>query len=116
MRDMGYMVEGSCVLCRSSQESRHHLFFDCQFAKQVIQIFAGFLKMRGIPTKWHLLIPWFKSLNSNALRTRMLAAAISMSAYEVWRARNSNIFRGEVPSIPSYEENYMVSQDENRRS
>ncbi|KAL9689960.1 hypothetical protein QQ045_010353 [Rhodiola kirilowii] len=101
MRDMGYTGEGSCVLCRSAQGSRDHLFFDCQFAKQTIQLSAGFFKMRGIPTVWHLLIPWFKSLNSNALRTRMLAAVKSMSAYEIWRARNSYIFRGEVPSIPS---------------
>ncbi|KAL9661678.1 hypothetical protein QQ045_026504 [Rhodiola kirilowii] len=100
MQDMGYMVEASCVLCRRAHESRDRLFFDCQFANQVLKNNASFLKMRGMPTMWHFLIPWFKNLNYNALRTRMLAAAISMSAYEIWRVRNSKIFRGEVPSIP----------------
>ncbi|KAL9689967.1 hypothetical protein QQ045_010360 [Rhodiola kirilowii] len=101
LRGMGYTGDGSCVLCRSAQESRDHLFFVCPFAKQLIQSSAGFLKLRGIPIVWHLLIPWFNNLKSIALRIRILAAAISMSAYKVWRARNFYIFREEVSSIPS---------------
>ncbi|KAL9677411.1 hypothetical protein QQ045_005640 [Rhodiola kirilowii] len=57
MRGMCYTGDGSCVLCRSAQESRDHLFFECPFAKQLIRISASFLKLRWIPIEWHLLIP-----------------------------------------------------------
>ncbi|KAL9673726.1 hypothetical protein QQ045_029987 [Rhodiola kirilowii] len=98
MRGMRYNGDGSCELCRSAQESRDHLFFECPFTKYLIQNSAGFLKVRWSPIEWHLLIPWFISLNPIAMRSRMMAATISMSAHEVWRPRNSYIFRGEVPS------------------
>ncbi|KAL9663120.1 hypothetical protein QQ045_027958 [Rhodiola kirilowii] len=51
--------------------------------------------VRRAPNSWHLLIPWFNSMKQQALRTRMLAATISMAAYEVWRARNAK----KLPSV-----------------
>ncbi|KAL9685648.1 hypothetical protein QQ045_023099 [Rhodiola kirilowii] len=77
---MGSMVDSSCVLCRRIAESRNHLFFDCQFSKKVVEVVTQFLRVRGMPTIWHLLISWFDGLKANAVRTRMLAAAISMAA------------------------------------
>ncbi|KAL9685693.1 hypothetical protein QQ045_023144 [Rhodiola kirilowii] len=83
LRDSGFMVENSCVLYGRAPESRDHLFFECQFFKEVLEVSTKFLKVHGIPTIWHLMIPWFKVMKANALRTRMLAAAISMIAYEI---------------------------------
>ncbi|CAM8931449.1 unnamed protein product [Rhodiola kirilowii] len=100
LNNMGSMVDSSCVLCGRIAESRDHLFFHCQFSKEVVEATAQFLKVRGMPAIWHLLIPWFNALNANALRTRMMAAAISMAAYEIWIARNSKIFKDEAPSVP----------------
>ncbi|KAL9668393.1 hypothetical protein QQ045_002774 [Rhodiola kirilowii] len=73
---------------------------DLEFSKEVSEASTKFLKVRGMPAIWHLLIPWFNGLKENALRTRMMAAAISMAAYEIWRSRNSNFFKVEAPSVP----------------
>ncbi|KAL9671528.1 hypothetical protein QQ045_009097 [Rhodiola kirilowii] len=89
LQDMGLNMDSLCVLCKGAVEAKDHLFFACHFAKEV----------RMNPTSWHLLILWFNKLNQMALRTIMVAAAVSMVAYEIWRARNSHIFRGEIPSI-----------------
>ncbi|KAL9677113.1 hypothetical protein QQ045_005340 [Rhodiola kirilowii] len=59
MQGMGYNEDGSYELCRSAQESRDHLFFECPFAKYLIQSSTSFLKVRWPPIEWHLLIPWF---------------------------------------------------------
>ncbi|KAL9666212.1 hypothetical protein QQ045_000536 [Rhodiola kirilowii] len=52
-----------------------------------------FLGVSSVPFHWHVLIPWFKNLNQGRIRTRLIAAAITGSMYEIWRARNSIIFR-----------------------
>ncbi|CAM8923148.1 unnamed protein product [Rhodiola kirilowii] len=100
LNNMGSMVDSSCVLCGRIAESRDRLFFHCQFSKEVVEATAQFLKVRGMPAIWHLLIPWFNTLNANALRTRMMAPAISMAAYEIWIAGNSKFFKDEAPSVP----------------
>ncbi|KAL9664970.1 hypothetical protein QQ045_020379 [Rhodiola kirilowii] len=92
---MGLIMDSLCVLCKGARETRDHLFYDCQFAKEILRQDIQFLQVRMSPTSWHLLIPWFNMLNQKALRTRMLAAAVSMVAYEILRASNFQIFRGE---------------------
>ncbi|KAL9690299.1 hypothetical protein QQ045_010696 [Rhodiola kirilowii] len=49
-----------------------------------------------MPAQWHLLIPWFNCLNQKRIRTRMIAAAISATMYEIWCARNNVIFRDHM--------------------
>ncbi|KAL9688337.1 hypothetical protein QQ045_032758 [Rhodiola kirilowii] len=99
MQNMGLFVDTNCVLCRGVAETTRHLFFECLFVARILKSVLSFLKVRRAPTSWHFLIPWFNSMKQEALRTRMLAAAISMAAYEVWRARNATIFISEAPSV-----------------
>ncbi|KAL9687437.1 hypothetical protein QQ045_031839 [Rhodiola kirilowii] len=54
-----------------------------------------FLKVSRVPSSWHLLRAWFKNLNQRHLKTRMIAAGVTATVVELWKARNSIIFRGE---------------------
>ncbi|KAL9677830.1 hypothetical protein QQ045_015666 [Rhodiola kirilowii] len=95
LRKMRMNVDPTCVLCNVEEESRDHLFFQCTVSQEICGKVLKFLGVTGVPTHWHVLIPWFKNLNQGRIRTRLIAAAISGSMYEIWRARNSIIFREE---------------------
>ncbi|KAL9661643.1 hypothetical protein QQ045_026467 [Rhodiola kirilowii] len=57
MQTRGINMDSLCLLCKGAVETRDHLFFDCQFAKQVLQQALQFLQVLMNPTSWHLLIP-----------------------------------------------------------
>ncbi|KAL9671257.1 hypothetical protein QQ045_008825 [Rhodiola kirilowii] len=74
LRIRGISVPSSCVLCNEEEETRNHLFFCCRISQAICGEVLKFLKVSGVPTLWHLLIPWFKDRNQKHLRTRMIAA------------------------------------------
>ncbi|KAL9676548.1 hypothetical protein QQ045_004762 [Rhodiola kirilowii] len=87
-------VDPMCALCKAEDETRDHLFFQCSTSREVVGMVLNVLGVTNMPVQWHLLIPWFKSLNQEHIRTRLIAAAISGAMYEIWCARNNVIFRG----------------------
>ncbi|KAL9662929.1 hypothetical protein QQ045_027764 [Rhodiola kirilowii] len=72
-----------------SEHSQHHV---------ACHLWRGFGLFKGVelrvPISWHLLIAWFKNLNQRHLKTRMIAAGVTATMVELWKARNSIIFRG----------------------
>ncbi|KAL9678905.1 hypothetical protein QQ045_016756 [Rhodiola kirilowii] len=93
LRNMRMNVDPTCVLCNVEEETRDHLFFQCSVSQDICGNVLRFLGVSSVPFHWHVLIPWFKNLNQGRFRTRMIVAAITGSMYEIWRARNSIIFR-----------------------
>ncbi|KAL9662337.1 hypothetical protein QQ045_027170 [Rhodiola kirilowii] len=94
MRIMTMNVDPMCVFCKAEEETRDHLFFHCCTSREVVGMVLNVLQVSNMPVQWHLLIPWFNSLNQKHIRTRLIAAAISGAMYEIWCARNNVIFRG----------------------
>ncbi|KAL9663301.1 hypothetical protein QQ045_028141 [Rhodiola kirilowii] len=94
MRNMTMSVDPICVLCKVDEETRDHLFFHCSTSRDVLGKVINVLGIQNMPTQWHRLIPWFKMLKQDRVRTRMIAAAITGTMYEIWCARNNTIFRG----------------------
>ncbi|KAL9660449.1 hypothetical protein QQ045_025264 [Rhodiola kirilowii] len=92
LRNMRMSIVPTCVLCNVEDETRDHLFFQCRASQEICGKVLRFLGVSGVPTHWHVLIPWFNNLNQGRIRTRLIAAVITGSMYEIWRARNSIIF------------------------
>ncbi|KAL9671897.1 hypothetical protein QQ045_009470 [Rhodiola kirilowii] len=95
LRSMGINVPLCCVLCNEADETRDHLFFCCRISRVICGKVLDFLKVGRVPTRWHLLIPWFKSINQCRLKIKMIAAAVTSTMVALWKARNSIIFRSE---------------------
>ncbi|KAL9682058.1 hypothetical protein QQ045_013851 [Rhodiola kirilowii] len=95
LRSMQINVPPICVLCNEADETRDHLFFYCRISRAICGKVLDFLKVGRVPTRWHLLIPWFKSLKQCRLKSRMIAAAVTSKMVALWKARNSIIFRSE---------------------
>ncbi|KAL9690060.1 hypothetical protein QQ045_010453 [Rhodiola kirilowii] len=92
---MGIIVPPCCVLCNEADETRDHLFFCCRISRAISGKVLDFLKVGRVPTRWHLLIPWFKSINQCRLKTIMISAAVTSTMVALLKARNSIIFRSE---------------------
>ncbi|KAL9678864.1 hypothetical protein QQ045_016715 [Rhodiola kirilowii] len=89
----------TCVLCKEADESRDHLFFLCRFAGAVWTEVLHFLKVEQAPSRWELLIPWFKRLPQKRLKTKLTAAACTRVMNVIWLARNAQIFKEEETSL-----------------
>ncbi|KAL9675952.1 hypothetical protein QQ045_004161 [Rhodiola kirilowii] len=99
MRKWGFVGDRTCVLCNAMEESRDHLFFGCRFTWNVLTEVMKFLNVKHFPSSWDLLIPWFKGLSHNHLKTRMIAAAITRAMNGLWTARNAKIFQTEETMV-----------------
>ncbi|KAL9670941.1 hypothetical protein QQ045_008504 [Rhodiola kirilowii] len=95
----GLNVARTCVFCKATDESRNHLFFDCNFTGAVWSEVMQFLKVVQAPSKWDLLIPWFNGLIQRRLKTKLIGAAITRAMNGIWLARNAIIFRAEEASL-----------------
>ncbi|KAL9664157.1 hypothetical protein QQ045_019555 [Rhodiola kirilowii] len=92
MNKMGISMDTKCVLCEVTEELRDHIFSRCVYIQQVDRRVFNFLGVRFMPSQWHLLIPWLYALKQNNLQIKLLATALTMLWYEVWKARNHSIF------------------------
>ncbi|KAL9684044.1 hypothetical protein QQ045_021475 [Rhodiola kirilowii] len=99
LSNWGFPRASTCDLCNLRDESRYHLYFACNFAREVWKGVMKFLKVMSFPCRWDLLIPWFKGLPQKRLKTKIIAAAITRTMNAIWKARNFKIFRAKVLSI-----------------
>ncbi|KAL9671148.1 hypothetical protein QQ045_008714 [Rhodiola kirilowii] len=99
MSQWGFIGARTCVLCKEADESRDHLFFMCRLSRLVWTEALHFLKEEQAPTRWELLIPWFRGLPQKRLKTKLLAAACTRVMNVIWLARNAKIFKDEDDSL-----------------
>ncbi|KAL9661428.1 hypothetical protein QQ045_026252 [Rhodiola kirilowii] len=95
MSHWGIQISKSCALCQTENESRDHLFFECNFTQEVWTRVLAFLLIVPASNRWDFLIPWFKGMPQPRLKTKMAAAAITRLMNGVWNTRNKKIFREE---------------------
>ncbi|KAL9665317.1 hypothetical protein QQ045_020734 [Rhodiola kirilowii] len=96
LRSCGMVTPPECALCSEAKETRDHLFFCCRISRNIYDNVLKYLKVADAPCQWHLLSPWFMGRKKNILQTRMIAAGITASIYEIWKMRNLKIFRQNI--------------------
>ncbi|GKD81840.1 reverse transcriptase zinc-binding domain-containing protein [Tanacetum coccineum] len=83
-----------CPLCDIQPDSHDHLFFECNFSKQVWMYIRHLADMDVVPpTLTHItshLQPLAKKRTAKSILGRLLLAA---SSYYVWLERNNKLFK-----------------------
>ncbi|GJY29516.1 linoleate 13S-lipoxygenase 3-1, chloroplastic [Tanacetum coccineum] len=83
----------SCSLCNGNVESSSHIFFDCDFAKEVWRLVRIWC---GIPlptfTSYGHWMSWFTSWQAPKEKSRRLSIIVAASFMWIWRFRNSVVF------------------------
>ena len=72
----GLNVAGTCKLCLVDIETRDHLFFECNFSKEVWQIILQMCELRKVVLGWSAELNWaVKKLKGRSLIAIILRAA-----------------------------------------
>ncbi|KAE8697492.1 hypothetical protein F3Y22_tig00110621pilonHSYRG00363 [Hibiscus syriacus] len=90
----GIAVDSSCGLCRSSFESRDHIFSDCAFAMVVWHAILHACGLSQEPLCCNDLVRWLLlNLKGKSLMVQVLKLAWSGFIYFIWEERNHRLFR-----------------------
>ena len=89
-----------CMLCNNSEEDHQHLFFQCEWSKQLWNMIKMKCKIQAPEQTWHSLISWL----SNAWRTKNLRTlswnlSFATTVYHIWMERNSRFYNGVSLSV-----------------
>lgn len=82
-------VSQDCVHCDDGTEIRDRRYFQCKMTKILLIVFS-FLKINSALDILHLVIPQFAKLRGDRLRTKLVAAGVTMVMNDVLKVRGGN--------------------------
>jgi len=87
-------VDGTCVMCQQTEETRNHLFLDCTFATQLryhtLQ-WIGATQPAG--QNWPQFVHWFiDQAKGKSPRAHIFKMTLAEMFYVLWLERNARIF------------------------
>lgn len=96
----GITVDQTCMLCSREQECIDHLFFECDFSKE---IWSRILKWQGIHRQlklWQEEIEWTNTeMRSNNPTAKVFGLTFAGCVYYIWQERNFRIFQNKKRTV-----------------
>lgn len=79
-----------CCLCSSHDESHAHLFFECDYSQQLMDLACEWLQLQRVPRRFNAWRHWLTHLMSaSSWRQKTRAACLAAVAYHIWSERNA---------------------------
>ncbi|KAJ9535927.1 hypothetical protein OSB04_un000907 [Centaurea solstitialis] len=90
----------TCPFCGTEQDSHTHLFFTCQYTKEVWNMVRLKMEWEDFPESWDDIV---LAIADTSTAPKMLThkLALAASVYTIWRERNRRLFRGDKRSVLS---------------
>ena len=100
LKSWGMEVNEECELCKSAVETREHLFYDCNFSRQLwIEILSLCGQSREV-TSWQGELQWaIQRLRGKSLNAVILRVAWHAVIYFIWQERNNRLHRNKVETV-----------------
>ncbi|XP_039021839.1 uncharacterized protein LOC120154051 [Hibiscus syriacus] len=97
---MGLAIEtDKCLLCGEEAETRDHIFFDCQFAKELWESILELCCISRGACSWVSELAWATLLfKGKSLIVGILKLAWSGHIYSIWKERNKRLFGNRARS------------------
>lgn len=96
----GITVDQTCMLCSREQECIDHLFFECDFSKE---IWSRILKWQRIHRQlklWQEEIEWANiEMRSNNPTAKVFRMTFAGCVYYIWQERNFRIFQNKKRTV-----------------
>ncbi|XP_048494610.1 uncharacterized protein LOC125494822 [Beta vulgaris subsp. vulgaris] len=93
---IGLMEENKCLLCDIDEESHSHMFFNCQYSIQCIEMIKKWLHLSSMQTllqrQWIML----QRSRRTGFQKRVIAVVFSGLIYSIWWARNKAVWNQVV--------------------
>ena len=81
-------VDSTCVLCRSTQESRNHLFFECDYTSKLWEFMAKGIMGNSFTKHWSEIMEFINDSSREKRSLFCIRYAFQVVLYAVWRERN----------------------------
>ncbi|KAL1206221.1 hypothetical protein V5N11_018269 [Cardamine amara subsp. amara] len=94
--DCGIQVPSSCLLCAIGTECMDHLFFQCEYAKEVWEFFFATTSFAP-PLDFTNALLWSKAPSPNDKLSVICKLIFHASVYEIWKQRNARLFGSSPP-------------------
>lgn len=92
---LGQVVDQVCVLCNQANETIPHLFFACEFTKEICtSVLVEICQESGHSLSWGAWQPWLLNWKGSRKAKEKLKLAFTTVIYHCWRERNARIFSG----------------------
>lgn len=92
-------ADSTCLLCKTMEESRDHLFFECSYSKEVWQGTIKEMMGRRRCYKWLDVFQVVAKGIQGRIVTMLLRYCFQAVAYAIWHERN--VRRAGEPSLPA---------------
>lgn len=94
LRMRGLDIDTVCPLCTVAEESRDHLFFNCDFSERLWSKVCDYVYEHQVPSDWSVFISFaIRKWGSKGSKAQFLRATFAATVYMVWQARNEVVFR-----------------------
>ncbi|XP_039007790.1 uncharacterized protein LOC120135602 [Hibiscus syriacus] len=96
----GLNVESLCLLCNRGEETRGHLFFQCEFSSRLWFVSLSACGFRRSVLIWGLELDWMCCMTRGcSLPALVLRLAWNDCIYMLWRERNERVFGRAKSSV-----------------
>ena len=93
----GMEVNGDCCLCQGGMESRDHMFFECNYSKELWKSILHCCGLNREVGTWNAELNWaMQKIKGKALISLILGIAWKAFVYHIWKERNRRI-HGHAP-------------------
>ncbi|XP_074312187.1 uncharacterized protein LOC141647759 [Silene latifolia] len=89
----GYQLASRCTLCYQAQESKHHLFFACNYSTQVLQAIFTWQHIHRRPLSLNHEVRRLAMKSGKHWRKKLAKCALAVMVYYIWSERNTRIFQ-----------------------
>ncbi|KAG7599502.1 Reverse transcriptase zinc-binding domain [Arabidopsis suecica] len=97
LRNWGLSIPSVCVLCNQLDESRNHLFFECEFSSEIWRSFTSRAGLNS-PAHFNDCLLWLISPSRDKNVSLIIRLIYQASVYFIWRERNLRIHSGNSRS------------------
>lgn len=86
----GLTVPTNCILCNLQEESRDHLFFECEFSSEMWTFFTLRTNLT-LPPRFMDCLLWLQTTLRDKHVSLIIKLRFQASIYFIWRERNAQI-------------------------
>ncbi|VYS61841.1 unnamed protein product [Arabidopsis thaliana] len=100
LQNWGLSIPAECLLCNAHDDSRAHLFFECQFSGVVWRFFTASTNLNP-PAQLMDCLNWLLSPSREKNICLIIRLAFQACVYAIWRERNQRLHSGVSRSTES---------------
>nr|GEX45278.1 RNA-directed DNA polymerase, eukaryota, reverse transcriptase zinc-binding domain protein [Tanacetum cinerariifolium] len=90
----------SCVFCKEGPDSHNHLFFECDFPKEVWCRLKDLVRLNHAPNSWNNIVSYLLSRPINKSIWSILQRLwLGATVYIVWQERNLRMFQNRSRTV-----------------